>query len=774
MVFPFIGASIATGIGTLAGLSLGPYLYSTFIKPTSYRILREEVDHDHKIPAPDPGLLVRTTYRDALPLLEPWVTDPDYERVSMINRLLATVWPTLTKAIMDLVVQGDMYNAVLYPQLKAQVFDKYAFVEDIFLGPNSLRHGKVDTKKNPFLADKVFTVGQVAPRLGGMRVVPTADDEVLLETSLIWGSEAKFDVHVILRFGRLRLIVPLQLSNISFKVCELGVGWADVRVLIRPLVEKFPCLGGVSVSLLRVPVVDFSLQLIKGVDIMALPFIPQIVHAALKVVLEPVTLPLLNKPLVPGLGVVLPNALSFPIMPKFGLPDPPVGAVKVTVKKLENIKGGDDMYCKLEVRKGRYQQTRTVDNNKSPEYNEEFALIVDSLENDVLRLSVYEVDVGWSDTLLGEVVVPFGEVVGTKTDPATGKEVTDFKASRGMEGQAGSASSAGAKSMSAATAGASPASTPSPPSKPSILTRIFSRKKSKKAATAEAAAAAAAGAVSSGGASDTEGGEGARTRGTAGALSSSRSGGNGGGIGGPVGLPEEGAKKDKDIIGHIHFKIEFVRFNKPEYDDVNAEKEEKSKTRDPYLSMFPGPPGRTLALLDGAGGAGSSSKLSHVTCPVPADNNPYYRGVLTVQLIRCIDLAPEGAKDLATYVRMIVTNDKKDEKQDSLGPTSSVIVNETSPRWGDKFDFVLIPSTSELHIHVHNKPGVLGNLVGSLLRKKGEETDPIMGKVLINVEHVARNGRIKETWALEDAERGYIELNLSWQTCHLSRDQQLH
>lgn len=37
--------------------------------------------------------------------------------------------------------------------------------------------------------------------------------------------------------------------------------------------------------------------------------------------------------------------------------------------------------------------------------------------------------------------------------------------------------------------------------------------------------------------------------------------------------------------------------------------------------------------------------------------------MLTVTLIRCVDLAPEGAKDLATYVRMLVANDEKDEEQ---------------------------------------------------------------------------------------------------------------
>ena len=32
---------------------------------------------------------------------------------------------------------------------------------------------------------------------------------------------------------------------------------------------------------------------------------------------------------------------------------------------------------------------------------------------------------------------------------------------------------------------------------------------------------------------------------------------------------------------------------------------------------------------------------------------------------------------------------------------SSTILNETSPRWGDKFDYVLIPAaSSELHLEV--------------------------------------------------------------------------
>ncbi|KAG2431308.1 hypothetical protein HYH02_013439 [Chlamydomonas schloesseri] len=763
MVLPFIGAGIATGIGTLAGLSLGPYIFSALTKPTSYYLLREEVDNDHKVASPEPGLLVRTQYRNTLPLLEPWVTDPDYERTSMINRLTATVWPTMTKAIMDMIVQGDVYNTVLYPQLQAQVFGKFAFVEDIFLGPHSLKHGKIDLKTNPFLADKLFTVGAVAPRIGGMRVVPTADDEVLLETSMIWGSQAQFDVHVVLRFGRLRLIVPLQLGNISFK--------ADVRVLLRPLVEQFPCLGGVSISLLRVPTVDFSLKLVKGVDIMALPFIPQIVAAAMRVVLEPVTLPLLNKPLVPGIGLVLPNAMSFPIMPKFGLPDPPVGALKVMIMHLTDIRGGDDLYVRAEVRKGRTQQTRTVDNNRSPVFEEEFNLIVDSFENDVLKLQVWRDDMGWQDTLLSEVEVPFRHVVTNNNgDPEFDDEgrtkftLAEFvkdqkslvmklplkrfrKKDRFGKSMTRSASRSAASVTGAAGAGA-PGGVPPPPEKTSSrLKRLFTLKKKPKEQPPAAPSATS-------NISDSEMHEGPAAVPSAypGAARPSGSmarapsmGRTGSAIGGDV------VADARDECGSITIRVLFIPFNKPEYDDIQAEREVKSKVADPYRSMFPAPPGRTLALM-GDGGGGGKSQLS--------------LGVLTVQLVRCIDLAPEGAKDLATYVRMLVTNDTKDEEQ-----TSSVILNETSPRWGDKFDFVLIPSNSELHIQVFNKQGMLGNLVGSLFSRKKEDKDPILGKVLIRVEDVARNGRIKETWSLQDAERGYIELNLIWQTCHVSRDQ---
>ncbi len=41
---------------------------------------------------------------------------------------------------------------------------------------------------------------------------------------------------------------------------------------------------------------------------------------------------------------------------------------------------------------------------------------------------------------------------------------------------------------------------------------------------------------------------------------------------------------------------------------------------------------------------------------------------------------------------------------------------------------------------------------------------------MMPVKDIARNGFIKDTWTLQDAEKGQIELALTWQTCYISED----
>jgi hypothetical protein len=43
--------------------------------------------------------------------------------------------------------------------------------------------------------------------------------------------------------------------------------------------------------------------------------------------------------------------------------------------------------------------------------------------------------------------------------------------------------------------------------------------------------------------------------------------------------------------------------------------------------------------------------------------------------------------------------------------------------------------------------------------------DSVLGKIQVPVADVARNGSLKDTWALQDAESGTLEMKLQWCAC---------
>jgi hypothetical protein len=45
----------------------------------------------------------------------------------------------------------------------------------------------------------------------------------------------------------------------------------------------------------------------------------------------------------------------------------------------------------------------------------------------------------------------------------------------------------------------------------------------------------------------------------------------------------------------------------------------------------------------------------------------------------------------------------------------------------------------------------------------------MLGKLQIPVADVARNGYLKDTWPLLEAESGTIEMKLSWSNCHVEQ-----
>lgn len=64
---------------------------------------------------------------------------------------------------------------------------QFFHIEDIFLGQYSLR-GAASPELRKYLKGKMFTLGGHAPKMEGIRVIPTADDELMLDLTAVWGS----------------------------------------------------------------------------------------------------------------------------------------------------------------------------------------------------------------------------------------------------------------------------------------------------------------------------------------------------------------------------------------------------------------------------------------------------------------------------------------------------------------------------------------------------------------------------------------------------------
>lgn len=58
---------------------------------------------------------------------------------------------------------------------------------------------------------------------------------------------------------------------------------AVVRITASPIVESLPCVGGVSITMLKAPHFDASFKMANSFDFMALPFIHEAIKYGTKV-----------------------------------------------------------------------------------------------------------------------------------------------------------------------------------------------------------------------------------------------------------------------------------------------------------------------------------------------------------------------------------------------------------------------------------------------------------------------------------------------------------
>jgi Ca2+-dependent lipid-binding protein len=133
------------------------------------------------------------------------------------------------------------------------------------------------------------------------------------------------------------------------------------------------------------------------------------------------------------------------------------------------------------------------------------------------------------------------------------------------------------------------------------------------------------------------------------------------------------------------------------------------------------------------------------------------KGVLTVELNRCMDLSTSAGKNCNSYVEFKLSDPDSPEGPDIR--KTATILNERSPRFRAKQDFVYVSATSMLTLTVYDAVGALemANIV-----RLGRKADTPLGKVRIPVKDVAKTGRIKDAFPLQEADQGDMHLLLTW------------
>lgn len=286
--------------------------------------------------------------------LPSWVNFPDVERVEWINKILDQMWPYI----------GEYVQEILRTTVEESI--RTAMPASL----KSFKFSKID-------------MGDIPPRIGGVKVYSQLRrDEIYMDLELNYASDAE-------------ITVSIKGINAGLKDLRLH---GTLRVVMKPLINKIPMIGGMLVFFLNNPDLDFNLtSLANAFDI---PGLSDMLHSIIQEQIANFMVLPNRFPIKMAEGIDL-NKLRFP---------QPQGIVKVTVLEAKDLKRADisltgkgksDPYVVVKVG-AKSEKTKVVDNTVNPVWNETFEMMVDSADGQVLYLDVFDEDPG-DDDFLGRV-----------------------------------------------------------------------------------------------------------------------------------------------------------------------------------------------------------------------------------------------------------------------------------------------------------------------------------------------------------------------------------
>ncbi|KAG6599376.1 Synaptotagmin-5, partial [Cucurbita argyrosperma subsp. sororia] len=363
-------------LGLVLGVFVGLGLVVGFVKSENARSKRR-ADLAATIAA-----FARMTVEDSRKILPPqyypsWLT--------WLNQHLTKIWPYVNEAASDLI------KASVEP-----VLEQY---RPIIL--SSLKFSR-------------FTLGTVAPQFTGISIIEDGGtDGITMELEMQWDGNQSIILDIKTRLG---VALPVQVKNLGFT----GV----FRLILKPLVDEFPCFGAVCFSLRQKKKLDFTLKVIGG-DISAIPGLYGALEGTIRDAVED--------------SITWPVRKVIPIIPGdySDLELKPVGILEVKLvqaKELTNkdMIGKSDPYAVLYIRplRDRMKTSKIINNDLNPVWNEHFEFVVEDESTQNLVVKVYDDEGLQASELIGCAQMRLSELQPGKVKDVWLKLVKDLEVHR--------------------------------------------------------------------------------------------------------------------------------------------------------------------------------------------------------------------------------------------------------------------------------------------------------------------------------------------------------
>ncbi|CAI5965794.1 unnamed protein product [Closterium sp. NIES-64] len=265
-------------------------------------------------------------------------------QVEWINYFLRELWPKLREAISGAVMMqiGPVLESYRPPMISSLKLTK-------------------------------FNLGRLAPQLGGIDVVETRADEVVLHVDFNWVGDPSIILAIKTVVG---VALQVQVKNLQI--------WGVFRVALTPLIPTIPCFGAIVFAFTKKPEVKFKLK-VAGGDIAAVPGLGDAIDDLIRsAIMDSLVWPVRHViPIVPGNYEYLQMRT--------------VGVLEVKLvegRDLVNLSllGTIDPYATLFVRPipARTRRSRTIANSVNPLWNHSFEFTVEDPETQRLVIKVWD------------------------------------------------------------------------------------------------------------------------------------------------------------------------------------------------------------------------------------------------------------------------------------------------------------------------------------------------------------------------------------------------